>query len=450
MPDGRCRAPIQFLLMIMKIKFFFLFSFAFVILSSVRAEVYEQDGITGTQERQGSFTDAFNVYRLGIMMRNFFYTLKDSEVFFDYLVQIGDMLLMPVLAPLIIICTGARVMQELHNLGGNQDILSIFYSVGAVILILSLYRYLMYELVVVTNSLARATVPQGYSFEGIMTRVEETVTDFHKQEKHKNVAASFINRTISLYTQYVVAWTSKWGVMILYSLLSYLRKFLFVVNYTLGIFLLPFLIVRNNSLPRNWLMITALLSLWIVVESVMVAAVGSLGVAALYAAMDVSGTLPVISESLFYIMVATVNILIGISLLTSIWIVKSYFLSPSSISTVMTLFSVPALAMAGMMGKLVAGTGQRTLSYIAAGAPVRHLPRAPRRFPPQPNIPPRPSPRSPTKTPKREDNKEKPDMTRTQKGPKRRAVIEYKGALPAKSLPQNITTIARVGKKKKL
>lgn len=416
-----------------------------LFVSPVWADVYQQGELLSTEgdKAKEGFFAAFNVYRLGSMMRAFYFTLKDNEVFFHYLIDIGDMLLVPLLLPLIVICTGARVMEELHSSDGSQDMVSVFYTVGAVVLILSLYRYLMQELVVITNALAAATAPQGFSFEAVMAEIETTVEEFDKREKTSNMVASFINQTVSLYTHYVLAWTSKWGVMIFYSLLSYLRKFLFAINYLLGIFLLPFLIVRNSSLTKNWFIITALLSLWVVVEAVMIAAIGSLGIAALRAAINIDGVLPVISESLFYIMIATVNILVGMSILTSIWIVKSYFLSPSSISTAMTLFSLPGVAMATMMNRMVVSATQRTLSSIAAGAPVRRLPRSPARFPPMP------SPSAPRRRPPAKP-KEKPAMARPQKGPKRRAVIEYQGALPGKALPDNVLNIARIGRKRKV
>lgn len=418
------------------------------------AEVYQQEGTRAPAEeaetKEGFFA-AFNVYRLGSMMRAFYLTLKDNEVFFHYLIDVGDLLLVPLLLPLIVICSGARLMEELHRPDGSQDMIAVLYSVGAVVLILSLYRYLMQELVGVTNALAAATAPRGFSFENVMAEIEGTVEEFDGKEKSGNMVANFINQTISLYTHYVLAWTSKWGVMIFYSLLSYLRKFLFAINYLLGIFLLPFLIVRNSSLTKNWFIITALLSLWVVVEAVMIAAVGSLGIAALRAAINIDGALPVISESLFYIMIATVNILVGMSILASIWIVKSYFLSPSSIATAMTLFSLPGVAMATMMNRMVVNATQRTLTSVAAGAPVRRLPRSPSRFPPPPAPAPTPSksPRAPSRRapPKA---KEKPAMARPQKGPKRRAVIEYQGALPGKSLPDNVLNIARVGRKRKV
>ena len=439
---GLCKEAIGFFVRNMRTSLLLL-----LFATPVWADVYQQgeEITTGTDEVKEGFFAAFNVYRLGTMMRAFYFTLKDNEVFFHYLIDIGDMLLVPLLLPLMVICTGARVMEELHSSDGSQDMVTVFYTVGAVVLILSLYRYLMQELVVLTNALAAATAPRGFSFETIMAEIEGTVEEFDKREKNSNMVASFINQTISLYTHYVLAWTSKWGVMIFYSLLSYLRKFLFAINYLLGIFLLPFLIVRRSSLAKNWFLITALLCLWVVVEAVMIAAVGSLGIAALHAAINIDGVLPVISESLFYIMIATVNILVGVSILTSIWIVKSYFLSPSAISTAMTLFSLPGVAMATMMNRMVVSATQRTLSSVVAGAPVRRMPRSPGRFPPLPPS----SPKTPTRRPPAKP-KEKPAMARPQKGPKRRAVIEYQGALPGKSLPGNVLNIARIGRKRKV
>lgn len=433
-----------------------------IFSSSLGAENYEEDDISGVDDT--GLQEGFNIPMLGIMMLNFYRALRDNEIIFTYLMKIGDLLLVPVLMPLIVVCTGARLMQELHQVDTHQDLLGIFYSVGAVVLILVLYRYLMYELLVVTDALATAVVPNGYSFEAVMERVENTLVDFDKKEKSNDVVAQFVNRTLSLYTQYVLAWTSKWGVLILHGLLSYLRKFLFAINYVLGIFLLPFIIIRNNGLPRNWFLITALISIWTVVEAIMVAAIGELGIAALYAAMNVNGKLSALGESLFFIMITTVNVLIGVALLSSIWIVKTYFISPAAISTLVTAFSMPAVAMAGMMGRAAAKTGQSAFSYAAAGAAARSFPRPSNRVPPpgerKPSGSAGESSTSAKKTenaPSSQPNKTttgpkaaKPPIARTQKGPKRRAVIEYKGALPAKTLPGNVMTIARVGKTKKL
>ena len=434
--------------------------FSFILAPSVYADVYEEGGAIDFHDT--SLKDGFNIEMLGQMMFNFYRALRDNESIFLYLMKIGDMLLVPILMPLIVICTGSRLMQELHHAEGKQDLLSVFYSVGAVVLILVLYRYLMSQLVMVTNTLAAATVPQGYSFESVMGRIEDTLVDFDKKEKSNNVIAQLINKTLSLYTQYVLAWTSKWGVMILHGLLSYLRKFLFAINYVLGIFILPFIIIRNNSLPRNWFLLTAVILIWTVVEAVMIAAIGELGVTALNAAMAVEGKLSALAESLFFIMITTVNVLIGIALLSSIWIVKTYFMSPSSISTIVAAFSMPAVAMAGMMGKAAAKTGHSAASYAVAGIASRSLPRLPMKFPPPRKDGPVPSSGESAKTPPKTAkgikspitssprSAAKPPMVRTQKGPKRRALVEYRGALPAKALPENVVSVSRVGRRKKL
>ena len=409
--------------------------------------------------------DAFDISILGDMLFNFYTGIRDEETAFTYLMATGDRLLLPILGPLIIICAGVRLMQEMGE--GGKDVFSVIYATAAVILVLALYRTAIAELTALSNTLVRATTPNDYSFRGVMEQVEGVVTDFNETKKNKDPIAILVDKTVSLYTQYFMAWGTKWGVLIMHGLLNYLRNTLYAINYVLGIFLLPFFIIKQNKLPRNWLMITAFIFLWGIVESIMVAVMGQLGVGALKAALQVEGALPIFSESLFYVMVSTINILIGVAMLSSIWIVKSYLLSPTSISTVAALFTLPAISLArmsagmGASGALAAaGVARSTVS--GAKNPMRSkggggYGRYGGGLPPLSNRGSGGTAQGKTESkstsaggPKNNSADSPPDLAKARRPYKMRSIIEHSGKLEAKSLPKNISAISRVGKKHKV
>ena len=426
-------------------------------------------GVEEGFQRKGSASDyfdnmhdAFDISILGDMLFNFYTGIRDEETAFTYLMTTGDRLLLPVLGPLIIICAGVRLMQEMAE--GGKDIFSVIYATAAVILVLALYRIAIAELTALSNTLARATTPDNYSFRGVMEQVEGVVTDFNETKKNKDPIAVLVDKTVSLYTQYFMAWGTKWGVLIMHGLLNYLRNTLYAINYVLGIFLLPFFIIKQNRLPRNWLMITSFIFLWGIVEAIMVAVMGQLGVGALKAALQIEGALPIFSESLFYVMVSTVNVLIGVAMLSSVWIVKSYLLSPTSISTVAALFTLPAISLARMSAGMgtsgaLAATGIARSTVSGAKNPARYkrgggYGRYGGGLPPLPNRGTSGTAKdkaTPTgRKPNNNSSDSQPDLTKARRPYKMRSIIEHSGKLDAKSLPKNISAISRVGKKHKV
>ena len=394
-----------------------------------------------------SITTAFNAVELGQMLLRFYLGLRDNTVIFNHLTQLADALLLPLLTPMLIICAGARLTQEIYNPSSDAHaVLNVLYITGAVVLLLSLYRIVLYEVTIVTNALVAAAMPADYGFEGVMRRVEGVMEEFLAQERSANIVGRLLDNTLALYTQYVLAWTSKWGVMVMHGLLSYARKLLYVINYVLGMFLLPLLILSKNNLPRNWFIITLFIFLWGIMEAVLVAAVGELGISALRAALQTDATLPAFSRSLFFIMITTVNILIGLALLGSIWIVKSYFLSPGSIAAMTTALALPAAAMARMTATAALSGGRLAYASARSGGLVQaRLPRLPGRqgegggrqgLPKTPKLP---SPEG-----------AKPASSRPRKLPKLRTIIEHEGALNRQALPSNVLNTARVGRRRKL
>lgn len=412
--------------------------------------------------------EAFDISVLGDMLFNFYKSMRDENAVFDYLMAAGDNLLAPLLAPLVIICLSARLAQDMQDVG-TKDIFGGLYATAAVVLGIAVYRILMVELTLASNALTQAVYPVGDSFENAMRDLEEVVEFFNGVRKNKDPIALLVDKSLSLYAEYFMAWGSKWGLMVLHGLLSYLRSTLFAINYVMGIFLLPFFIVKRNSLPRNWLKITAFLLLWQVVEAVMIAVMGKLGTSALMAALDVDAALPIFSESLFYVMVTTVNILIGVAMLSSVWIVKSYLLSPAAISSVATAFSIPAISLGymvsnvGFKGSLAAtGIARSTIGARNSGAKRKggggsYLP----------------SPGDIFRTKNRQGGRNPDQTTRSKSGgdnarqttanpdgstpsnslrkPYRmRSIIEHTGKLNKQSLPGNINAISRVGKKHKI
>lgn len=397
------------------------------------------------RSEDGSITQAFNVVELGRMLLRFYLGLRDNTTLFNYLMQLADTLLLPLLVPMLIICAGARLTQEIYNPSSDaQAVLNVLYITGAVVLILVLYRTALYEVTVVTNALVAAVMPHDYGFEGVMRRVEAVMDEFLAKQHSNNILGRLLDGTLSLYTQYVLAWTSKWGVMVLHGLLSYVRKLLYVLNYVLGMFLLPLLILRQNNLPKNWFIITLFILLWGIMEAILVAAVGELGVSALRAALQTDETLPAFSRSLFFVMITTVNILIGLALLGSIWIVKSYFLSPGSIAAMTTALALPAAAMARMTAAAALSGGR--LAYASArpgGSMSARLP-IPGRGGGGPG-------KGTHKLPKvSKPAGAKSTSDRARKLPKLRTIIEHEGALNRQALPTNVLNAARVGRRQKV
>ncbi len=405
--------------------------------------------------------DAFNLSVLGDMLFNFYAAMRDEQSVFTYLMAAGDKLLAPLLAPLIVICLGTRLMQDMKD--DSKDIFAGVYATAMVVLIIAIYRTVMSELALASNAMSTAINPIGYGFEDTMREIEGVVEFYNDAKKNKDPIALLVDKSLSVFTEYFAAWGSKWGVMVMYGLLNYLRSTLFAINYVLGIFLLPFFIIKQNSLPKNWVMITAFILLWGVIETVMIAVMGKLGIAALKASVDIDAPLPIFSESLFYIMVTTVNILIGVAMLSSIWIVKSYLLSPSAISSAAAFFVLPAISLAYMTASLggrgaLAATGvlRSTTSGVKSGRGKgggrSHMPTpadifGTRRSPSQPN-PSKGKPGRPKGSGKSSSAEPatKPSLRRQYR---MRTILEHNGRLDRANLPANITAISRVGKKHK-
>ena len=392
--------------------------------------------------------EAFDLSVLGEMLFNFYNAMLTEDAVFQYLIQVGDSLLAPLLGPLVIVCSGTRLLQEMHQPDG--DIFGVIYATGTVILIITIYRIAMTELTSTANALINAIAPGGYSFKNTMESLEQTVDLFNNTKKNKDPIARLVDKSLSLYTEYFLAWGSKWGVMVLHGLLNYLRSVLFALNYVLGIFLLPFLIIKQSSLPRNWLMITAFIVLWAIVEQIMIAVVGMMGVAALAAALNVESVLPIFSESLFYVMLATVNILIGAAMLSSIWIVKSYLLSPGSISAAAALFSLPAISLGKMAANMANKGTLSAMGMAKASANARGDSRQ------KPSLPlpsdifggrksgGRKNGGASSQSKKTTPNEAQPQMN---SGYRMRTILEHRGKLNKEDLPGNVTAVSRVGRK---
>ena len=409
-----------------------------------------------------STLEAFDIAVLGKMLQNFYQSMLQQETVFNYLLETGDALLAPLLAPLVIICSGARLAQDMNN--PEADIWGGIYATAAVILGLGLYRAVMAELTIATNALSGFTGLLHYDFKNTMQEIENSVVHFNQAKKNTDIIANLIDLSLSVYTEYFLAWGSKWGVMVLHALLNYLRNTLFAINYVLGIFILPFFIIRNSSLPASWVKITAFILLWAIVEVFMIAVMGQLGVAALNSATDFDDTLPIFSESLFYVMVATVNILVGAAMLSSIWIVKSYLLSPGSISAAAALFTLPAVSIAGMSAAMATRGFQASTSLARAtlGGRGRHGKGKgggmPGRIPLPDDIfgsgkkkSPPPSKKKPDSSSKDGDASRAPaDPGRFRRAYRMRSIIEHSGRLNQSSLPGNVTAVSRVGKKHKV
>lgn len=430
----------------------------------VMAEGFIRKG--ATSEYFEPMLEAFNISVLGEMIFNFYTSMRDEKSVFEYLITAGDNLLAPLLAPLIIICLGSRLAQDMQD-DSATDIFAGVYAAAAVVLAIAVYRIVMVELILASNALTKTVYPIGDSFENTMRDLEGAVEFFHGVRKNKDPIALLVDKSLSLYAEYFMAWGSKWGLMILHGLLSYLRSTLFAINYVIGIFFLPFFITKQSSLPRNWLMITSFLLLWGVVEAVMIAVMGKLGVTALMAALDVEEALPIFSESLFYVMVTTVNVLIGVAMLSSVWIVKSYLMSPTAISSVAAVFSLPAVTLAlmtanaGYKGSLaLTGIARSTIgakknskrtpgggSYLPTPSDIFRTGGRRGGRPGQS----KPSPSNPSSNSGGGATRPSESAsTPTLRKPYRmRSIIEHNGQLNKQSLPGNISAISRVGKKHK-
>lgn len=415
-------------------------------------------------EDEGYFSDtleAFDISVLGEMLLNFYYGIKNEATVFAYLMNAGDQLLLPILGPLIIVCSSVRFMQEMNS--ENKDIFVVVYATGTVVLMLTLYRIILSELTAISNALAVVAAPADYSFQKVMQEVEGTVTFFEQSKRNKDPIAVLVDKSVSMYTEYFMAWGSKWGVLVLHALLSYLRNTLYAINYILGIFLLPFFIIKQNSLPRNWIMITSFILLWGIVENIMVSVMGQLGIGALNASLQLDKALPIFSESLFYVMVTTVNLLIGVAMLSSVWIVKSYLMSPTAISTATALFTLPAVSLARMASGM-ASTGALVTSGMAKAAVsgTRNQKRSTGYGRYKGGLPPLYD-KSPKKTADKKINKpieglstkkDSPinptDLTIPRRNYKMRTLLEHTGKLDSGVLPANVVSVSRVGKKNKI
>ena len=443
-----------------------LISFSVLAMHAAHAEGITDIGVpadianNAQDEKLETFVKSFDKLSLGQMLLRFYLGLRDNTTVFEHLMQKADILLGPLLGPMIIICAGSRLFQEIQAPSSDaRAVLNIFYVTGLVVLLLVLYRFLLHQVTLFSNSVIYAVLPNGYTFEGVMRQVESVTEEFESKKSGTNIIWRLADRTVSLYTQYVLAWTSKWGVMVLHGLLNYARNLLYVLNYVLGMFLLPLLILKNSSLPKNWFMITTFIFLWAMTEGVMVAAIGDLGISALRFAIGTDERLPAFAVSVFYVMITTVNILIGLSLLASIWIVKTYLMSPGSIASMATALALPAATMTRMM--TTAATGGVRVASPSVPLPSGRLPgetgASKKRELPQS------SSKSGGKSggSKAGDKKPKTGQEKSEKGgsatggrsrepPMLTTVIKHRGKLDRKAMPDNVYSTARVAREKKI